>query len=861
MGVVALAMLAWGMWLRMPVPFSVTVEMATTTPGEGQVFAGDDAVYTEQQSVRFRLRSDGKPHAYRVNFRSVPSRIRVDPGTGNGIVELRALRFSAGGRQAALTGTPMANSLRLLEQLVRDGDAAPGATRLRSLGRDPQFDLAVPTALAKPLRWRQYGGGLAIVLGFAGLLALALHWRGALVQVASRPGSGGAIILTAALAITIGLLDLLGVGCAEGMCSLRGATHGIRLLLAALALATIGGAIVMRCGLFPAGGRARLFLCLGVGQVALTAYIFVRSALHAAIAGLPLTQLELWVVVAVAAAFLLSGSRLRSPAPSSRSWLLFETGLLAGICLVVADRELPRVLMLSSDPDLHAYLARQMQLLGGIPWHGEAVFDYPAGSAALTVVWADLSWMGVGNALTALPLLQSFFAALVLAETVAATAAGNRSRAAIMLTALGVTGGGFLVPLYASYSHMEGTGRQVAIGFMALVPALVLAADRRRVRTAVAAGFVLFTLAVLNPVNSLLPCLLVAAIAIHDLFRERRPGWLPIAIALMLGGLLLDPYYQSMLGFADPGSPRLTLADTLHIKSPGEILASWRAQLMHRPMHFLGDFAALAMRDRTPLFAAWLLALGVTCAWLSRGRHHWRARWPWLVVAAGCVVATVVADALFAALADDRRFYLLSPYFRMSIRQHQILLLTALVAATMAVLAAAGTRRRYMLATGAAMVLVAGIGMRHVQPMALDSRWNYCGSLGCASEDDLTVLRRFAAYARGPGNDARVLLPNSIHHAHNEAWIFPVAGARAVPFAGVVPAAFFYYQGDEDYTTASYLEHVCRRFDRPWLKSQHIGFVFLPSMRDTACVQGMEGLRASERVLFRSGDSYLLQLR
>lgn len=76
-----------------------------------------------------------------------------------------------------------------------------------------------------------------------------------------------------------------------------------------------------------------------------------------------------------------------------------------------------------------------------------------------------------------------------------------------------------------------------------------------------------------------------------------------------------------------------------------------------------------------------------------------------------------------------------------------------------------------------------------------------------------------------------------------------------------VPLAFYYYQGDDDYTTENYVNHVCNTLDREWLRSEHIRYVFLPADRSTACLASMEALRATERVVASSGNSYLLELR
>jgi hypothetical protein len=465
----------------------------------------------------------------------------------------------------------------------------------------------------------------------------------------------------------------------------------------------------------------------------------------------------------------------------------------------------------------------------------------------------------VRNALTALPLLQSYLAALILGESVAATLSGVRARTAVLFTALALTAAGFLVPVFASYSHMEGAGRQVAIAFMALLPVILCTERKQPIAAVVLTATTLVALAALNPVNALVPCLLVALVAVHGLLRRERSGWLILALPLMLLCVLLDPYYQALLQ-GDSEAARITLSGRLHVKTVAEILVGWQWQLAHRLPDFVGGQMAMTPRNPAPLFGVFALGLLVG-VWMLRRRR--RIAWSVLVVAAAAVAALFAADALFAAVADDRRFYLLSPYFRFSLLQHRILLLVALGALLMRTAATRGLSGRAQLALGAALVVVLGGAMRLVQPMSLEPRWSECGSLGCITVEDEMVMHAFAYYAAKGGvpAGARVLVPNSLHHAAHEEWIFPVDGARALPFATPVPVAFYYYQGDAAFTTDAYLAHVCHGFDRAWLRAQRVGYVFLPASRGSACMQGVEALPGAEHVLFHSGRAYLLELR
>ena len=91
--------------------------------------------------------------------------------------------------------------------------------------------------------------------------------------------------------------------------------------------------------------------------------------------------------------------------------------------------------------------------------------------------------------------------------------------------------------------------------------------------------------------------------------------------------------------------------------------------------------------------------------------------------------------------------------------------------------------------------------------------------------------------------------------------VFPLSSARMFPFYDILPAAFFYYQGDVDYSTRSFQERVCDRLDRRWLHSKGIAYIYLPSAREGTCIQGMNSLIRSETVVAHEGDAYLLRLK
>jgi hypothetical protein len=849
-----------------PGEVQASIRMAADTRGPAQVFVFDHGGYREEDSSKFGFGRSGAPQTHVVALRpDDPLRaVRLDPGSGEGTVVLESVALSWRGRDVLLAGEALRAAIRPLHHL----EAVPGAPALsfRSTGGDPYMEIAVPPSLSTAMTLRARFG---LALFAAALASLAcLFWRTrrdllpALRQAMSRGGSG-IFVLCALLALA--LLSLLGTGC-DGACSPRGAGYGMLLLAASLGMAAVGHAALRALAVESASGRPRLFLSLLAGQVLLFLYIAIRSAIHARAPFLPITGTELVLVALAAVVWWLreqtagTGRAGAARMRIDRRWLLVELAMLASICVVIGDRELPRLLMLSSDPDTHAYFARRLELDGGVPWFGGDAFHYPMGTAILGFLWAKLAFLDVRNAVTALPLLQAFLAAMVLAEGFALRTRGIRLAMLLFLASLGLTAAAFLVPLYSNYAHMEGAGRQMGIASFAIVPALLLS-RRTGDRVAIPAVMLLslFALVVLNPMNAVVPLVLLAAYGLYRLFVQRRPGgWLlvPVVLAALL---LLDPYYFALLTGTGMPQSRFTLDPALVVKPLPAILAQWGTALSRGPMDFLAGNTRF-LPPQAPLFAPVAAAL-VALLWALR-------RWPVARAMRGAglclfaVAALWAVDALFDVLMNDRRLYLTAPYYWLALAQLKILLVTGLV---LAVLFAGHLRRFHLAALVAFPVLaIAAIGwpMHRTQPMMDRPRVGYCGSLGCMEPDDLATLRQFESLARaGKLRPGRVLLPNSRHQAHWEKWIFPVTAARAVPFFDLPPAAFFYYQGDPDFTTANYVRHVCERFDKAWLRGQSIAYVFLPARRGAACVDGMETLPRTERVLVRHGDSMVLELR
>lgn len=857
--------------------FAVELTMSRDTTGPTQVFVGGADGYSPDRMHEVDAPASGQLATQRVEVEgALPPKLRIDPGASPGEVDVRRIVIESGAHTQVMDGARLAEAVSPLMDLTVASTSSAGV-RLRSTGGDPYFDFAVDA-----------GAGLtaakavgATLLAAVGMLLLGwLAWlrkdtAGSTIAALS-PKARHAIFLLAIFAAAYLVMSVAGLGCEQIACGRRGLSLGGALLLASAGFIAVGAASFQLLGLYR-GGPVPVFASLLAGQTTMVAYIYVRSILSTAVPALPLTRYELMVLAAGAGALLWRRRRaLTSPDDGARQgWWLAKIGLLALVCVVVADRELPRLAMLSSDPDTHALFARQLERLGGVyrsqgGWGPEGM-NYPAGSAALVFGWASLSFLDVRNALSALPLLLAFVASLAVAEAISSRAAQSlRAAGLAMIAALGVTAAGLAFPVYQQFAHMEGTGRQLSIGMVALACLLcanhVLRADgatRNPAAPAALLALLVFGLTTLNPVNLLaVAVIVIAAAMVHGAWRIRSL-WLLAALPAGMALLALDPYYLALFRGQSPEA-KLVLTSNLAPVEWRDLGPAWASSLTSGWTERILVLARLVPSHTTLTFALPMLALLAVLAAYARGGTRTPAQWASVAVLAG--IGALLGAALLAPFGADNRLYLLPHYFPLALAQYKVMALVALVC--LAVAHAARTGRVWFAAplTVACVIGIVALSIRPSQPMHLAPRHAYCGSMGCVAQSDVEVVHameemvRSGAIAPVNGVLPRVLIPNSEVQAGAETWVFPHGGARYLALADALPVAFFYYHGDPDYTTRNYLAFVCSGLDRDWLARQNIRYVFLPAEQVPGCAGAFATLTQTDRVVVRSGNSSLVEL-
>jgi hypothetical protein len=666
-----------------------------------------------------------------------------------------------------------------------------------------------------------------------------------------------------------------GMWCGSDLCHSSGFRYGLPLWVGAVALALVGR-LCLSWVRSPgqADGGFRLFTSLATGLTVLMGYVYVRSMFNHLVVDVPVTRWELGALVLMAAGLLVfrmrEESQLGAGAAKPRDWrlLALDLVLLLALCFLVADREMPREVMLSTDPDFHVYFGLQIERFGAVPYQqrewGPESFNYPAGSGVVLFLWHLASGLDHRNLITAIPVLFTFLGALVVAEGAMGRLGSRSHRLIVQLSVVTVTAASLMFPLYSQIAHMQGVARQMSILFVALFLSAMHARFAQKADAGqpgdLVVGLVLFVMCILNPANIVVPGGLLFALTVYRACSGHL-SFRPAGVLVTGVGLLaLDPYYQGMLNIVRKArTDTVGYDDSFAIKPWSRIVEDALQLLTQGSGNLVFDMLSLIGERPWPFFLILVVPFSVCLLAVSR---RWPRGWAGWVAVAAFLVSLFLVYVFAMSLANDRRFYLLGPYVQFNMSQHKAMLLVFLIAAVLSGLAVAKVHRLWMLVAAACLVTPVNVLVRGHQDMLLDPRRDYCGALSCYPEEDLRLLRRFEAEVKKGSfvRSDRVLLPNAPAQMSIEKWIFPVSSARAYPMYDVLPAAFFYYQGDVEYSTASYMQRVCNQLNREWLESKRIRYVFLPSLREGVCLKGIEDLVSQEQIVLQEGNAYLLKL-
>ncbi len=143
------------------------------------------------------------------------------------------------------------------------------------------------------------------------------------------------------------------------------------------------------------------------------------------------------------------------------------------------------------------------------------------------------------------------------------------------------------------------------------------------------------------------------------------------------------------------------------------------------------------------------------------------------------------------------------------------------------------------------------------------------GSFEEVTSDDLAVIRRIEGLFReyreaGRSLDyheiPRILILNEALVVRDKIWLFPRGASRILPLYDVFPVSFFYYQGMSLFSYENYMRHVHDTFDVEWLLENNIRYLFIPSDRGGAVIEGLDAIIENGKVLFEENDCMFIEI-
>ena len=170
-----LRLLGWGNPL-----VQVVVELQSHAGADGQIFyAQAGQGYVPDRSVTFAIIPDGQWHTYRIGIPELRGldRVRVDPGSASGAVEIRRVAIEATGNSVALEGHQLSTAVGVIN-LMRV-EASHGADlRFVAMAPDPYLDFKLPTGAGVPSKIGKFVSwvGAAIAAAMLWLLLGEIIW-------------------------------------------------------------------------------------------------------------------------------------------------------------------------------------------------------------------------------------------------------------------------------------------------------------------------------------------------------------------------------------------------------------------------------------------------------------------------------------------------------------------------------------------------------------------------------------------------------------------------------------------------------------------------------------------------------------
>ncbi len=575
-------------------------------------------------------------------------------------------------------------------------------------------------------------------------------------------------------------------------------------------------------------------------------------------------------------------------------WLLF---------LIIANKELPRIVMLSSDPDQHVFFLNQFLRFHTLPYTqfywGDQPFHYPGGFAVLNFIWTTISGLDVRNVVSVQRLIQSQLAILIIVECVRSAGNDALQKGRVYFTFLClifcvyylVLPEGFDSAFFCqAHTALLGTLLFVSMGFSFFFFAWVNNGDTRyrenlNIPLNVAAIILIVSaLMLIHPITGLYAIVLYSlGIIVFWRGSKRKGDWAKAAAVLPLGAFpLLDPYYSDILvGFLRPGAP--VAGDTGmpgFLKTYVSVLADSFRGISHIPSLFQTGL----LDDTLNMFLVILMILSVVFLFY-RKYLKWRVLSLIVITGLFLIIASVLLTGLLNAATSSVSLstpvmpagshgvpwhfivYQLPLYLTLHMSKYVIVWLFLGIGVVLAALVEHIDYTKIVLGTLIIIlcfVIVSG-GESEKSNIVLPRKYMLGGSEEITG-NDLAVIKKveglFREYRETGGSldyrtVPRILILNEVITINDEIWLLPRGASRILPLYDVFPVSFFYYQGMSLFSYENYMRHVHDTFDVEWLLDNNIRYLFIPSDKGGAVIEGLDSIIEKREGDFRGKRLYV----
>ena len=622
---------------------------------------------------------------------------------------------------------------------------------------------------------------------------------------------------------------------------------------------------------------------LFIGQLLLFFYIYLRSVFNEYIYYVPISFVE-FIVLSIVLIFVVKNTIGYSAVVYSLSknkiMLMFSFGLFFIVMVGLSENELPRIFMLSTDPDQHAFFGKQIERFGTIPYQqffwGHENFNYPAGTGVVSYLWSSFTFFDIRNALTIQPLLQVTISVFILSEILTFKSKNSKTTVIVALGLLLVIGYLFRYSFNIGHLHLEGTGRLMSISLSAFITSFLIFAfiNKHKQNTVLSVlvfivfmATIMFYSATLNPINIFYTSLLLGISFLVYFGREIRYYFLIPFIFIFYIYILLDPYYVNLL----IDKAHNNIVDTVHYKSfdltLNEFMVFFFENIKNRFLNPLEFFNFIWLKGQYTYLFIFTILFGSSIFLIYKKRSKEDVILKYIVISI-CLVFMlwiILSSFLYVLSSSSTNYRLLYPYFNFSTMQYNYILILLLVGFVIFKLASyLSSMKQYVIASVFFILLLIILDLSFGNTQYL-KRVDF--GINSLSEDDYLVIKEIENKYNDFMNTSiksevipKILLINSMPIMGDEKWLFPVASSRVLPFYNTFPLAFYYFKGENYYTYDNYNDNVCKNFNLDWLKSKNIKYIFIPSDRAGGCIYKINNIISNYTILNNYGQSYFIEL-